>query len=64
MPFSAAKSTLSPCVKLCTLDAAGQTCLGCGRTVTEIAAWSRMGDAARRAVMTRLDAARAASLQR
>jgi predicted Fe-S protein YdhL (DUF1289 family) len=30
----------SPCVNICTLDAAGALCLGCGRTLAEIAEWS------------------------
>jgi predicted Fe-S protein YdhL (DUF1289 family) len=46
----------SPCLKLCTLDATGRTCLGCGRTTAEIAGWSRMDDAARQAVLDRIAA--------
>jgi predicted Fe-S protein YdhL (DUF1289 family) len=40
----------SPCVNICRMDAAGRLCLGCRRTLDEIAAWSRLDDAARRAV--------------
>lgn len=32
---------LSPCIKVCRLDAE-DVCIGCGRTLAEIAAWSRM----------------------
>jgi predicted Fe-S protein YdhL (DUF1289 family) len=33
---------LSPCVGICTLDRTNNTCIGCGRLLSEIAAWSRM----------------------
>jgi uncharacterized protein len=33
---------LSPCVKVCRLDAANNMCIGCGRLLSEIAEWSRM----------------------
>jgi predicted Fe-S protein YdhL (DUF1289 family) len=39
----------SPCVNVCTLDAQ-KVCIGCGRTIEEIAVWSRLGDEERRAV--------------
>jgi predicted Fe-S protein YdhL (DUF1289 family) len=39
----------SPCIKVCQLDAQS-VCVGCGRTLAEIAAWSSMTDAARSAV--------------
>ena len=44
---------LSPCVRTCRLE--GEVCVGCGRTRTEIAAWSRMSDTARTAIMARLE---------
>lgn len=31
----------SPCTKVCTLDARN-ICIGCGRSVSEIANWSRL----------------------
>jgi uncharacterized protein len=31
----------SPCINVCTLDHAG-ICIGCGRSIDEIARWSRM----------------------
>ena len=37
----------SPCVKICTLDARSGLCLGCGRTVDEIARWTVMSAAER-----------------
>ncbi|HET6566160.1 MAG TPA: DUF1289 domain-containing protein [Xanthomonadales bacterium] len=33
--------SISPCINICTLDNSGM-CIGCGRTLEEIAAWSRM----------------------
>jgi predicted Fe-S protein YdhL (DUF1289 family) len=48
----------SPCVKICTLDAHTGRCLGCGRTLDEIARWSAMTAAERASVMDRLTADR------
>jgi hypothetical protein len=45
---------LSPCQKLCRLDAAGAACLSCGRTLQEIAGWSAYSEAERLAVMASL----------
>jgi uncharacterized protein len=41
----------SPCKRVCTLDPATDLCLGCGRTLAEITAWTRMTDAERAQVM-------------
>ena len=49
----------SPCVKICTLDARSGLCLGCGRTIDEIARWTGMS-VAERARVTRELAARLA----
>ena len=46
----------SPCIKICTLEARSGRCLGCGRTVEEIARWSSMNDAERARVMAELPA--------
>ena len=43
----------SPCTGVCRLDD-DEVCLGCRRSVSEIAAWSRMTDPERRAVIERL----------
>ena len=50
----------SPCVKVCTLDARSGVCLGCGRTIDEIARWTAMTDEQRRRVMAELPARRRA----
>jgi predicted Fe-S protein YdhL (DUF1289 family) len=44
----------SPCIKVCTLDPAAQLCIGCGRTLAEIAGWTSMSDAERGRVMALL----------
>ncbi len=46
----------SPCVKRCVLDGAGAQCLACGRTLAEIAAWSRFDEKERRRIMASLPA--------
>jgi predicted Fe-S protein YdhL (DUF1289 family) len=42
----------SPCVRTCRLER--EVCAGCGRTLAEIAAWSRMTPAERGDIMERL----------
>jgi predicted Fe-S protein YdhL (DUF1289 family) len=54
----------SPCTKVCVLDVAGRYCLGCWRSLYEIAAWPGMTEAEQRAVAAQLEARRAASPQR
>jgi predicted Fe-S protein YdhL (DUF1289 family) len=44
----------SPCVKVCLLHPQTGLCLGCHRSADEIAAWSAMTPAERRAVMAEL----------
>lgn len=51
----------SPCVRLCRIDAESDLCLGCHRTLAEIAAWGRMSPQARAAVMAELPARQPAS---
>ncbi len=46
----------SPCVKVCVIHPATGLCLGCARTLDEIAAWSRLAPAQRRAIMAELPA--------
>ncbi|MGX1691606.1 DUF1289 domain-containing protein [Brevundimonas naejangsanensis] len=48
------RSIASPCVMVCTVDGASGLCLGCLRTLQEIATWSRMTDEGRTAVMAEL----------
>ncbi len=44
----------SPCVAVCLIDPKTGLCLGCGRTLPEIARWSRLASAERRAIMSGL----------
>ena len=44
----------SPCNKICTVDPVSRLCLGCGRTVGEIASWTTYTDAERSRVMAEL----------
>ena len=50
----------TPCIKICTLDARQGLCLGCGRTIDEIARWSTMSTSERTRVMSELPARLAA----
>jgi predicted Fe-S protein YdhL (DUF1289 family) len=56
-----AEVTASPCTKICTLDPARTYCLGCFRTLSEIATWSGLPPGAQRAVVAACAARRAAS---
>jgi len=44
----------TPCVKVCVVDSLSGLCIGCGRTIAEIAAWAAMSEAERLAVMASL----------
>ena len=48
-----------PCISVCVLDPATGICTGCFRTLDEIAAWSVLDDAGKRAVLAALPARRA-----
>lgn len=56
MPQSAA--ILSPCVKVCRIEPGGDVCLGCERTLAEIAGWGLFTNAERAAIMATLPARR------
>jgi len=45
---------VTPCIKVCVVDGASSLCLGCYRTLSEIAGWSQMGDRQRTEIMTEL----------
>lgn len=47
---------ISPCIKLCTLDSERRLCLGCGRTLAEIAGWSSFSEEERSRIMGQLSA--------
>ncbi len=56
---SAPPSVSSPCVKTCVVDGASGLCLGCLRTLPEIAGWGRLDEAERLRVMAELPGRRA-----
>jgi uncharacterized protein len=41
----------SPCVKVCVVHPEARICVGCNRTIDEIAGWSKMTPEARREIM-------------
>lgn len=41
----------SPCINLCQLDQGSGCCRGCFRTLEEIAAWSRVSNDEKRAIV-------------
>lgn len=45
----------SPCTNVCRLDARGRVCVGCGRTIDEIAGWPSFTASERRQVIDRLE---------
>ncbi len=53
--------TASPCIGVCQLDGRTQVCVGCGRTIDEIAHWMSFSDSERRAIVARLEASRKAA---
>jgi uncharacterized protein len=53
--LSASPATVpSPCINVCRIDDANGLCVGCLRTLDEIAAWSVLSDGERRDVWARL----------
>ncbi len=46
----------TPCVNVCLLDSEFGLCVGCGRTIDEIASWASLSDGERRAIMAVLPA--------
>jgi uncharacterized protein len=44
----------TPCVKVCLIDGESGLCVGCQRTLVEVASWSRFTDAERAEIMAGL----------
>lgn len=44
----------SPCIDVCDVDNTGQYCIGCGRSMDEIARWLAIGDVERSMIMEKL----------
>ena len=47
----------TPCVQICVIDPRSALCVGCGRTVREIAAWGSLDEPSRLAIMAGLHGA-------
>ena len=45
----------SPCINVCKMDERSGLCLGCLRTLDEIAGWGRADDAARLGILAAID---------
>lgn len=48
--ISPPKPVASPCIKVCIVDGESGLCLGCFRTLDEIAAWGALPEAEREAI--------------
>lgn len=48
------EAIVTPCVKVCVVDGESGLCLGCYRTLAEVAGWARFSREARDALMTEL----------
>jgi hypothetical protein len=48
------KPIVTPCIKVCVIDGESSLCLGCLRTLEEVAAWSSYSDDERAAIMADL----------
>jgi predicted Fe-S protein YdhL (DUF1289 family) len=54
----------TPCIKVCAVSGQTGKCIGCGRTLQEIARWGTMEEAERQAIMAELPARLAAAQPR
>lgn len=54
LPPSPPRPIVTPCVKVCVVDGESGLCLGCFRTLEEVARWSRFSDEQRAAIMADL----------
>ena len=55
---------ISPCNRICVMDAEGRYCIGCARTLDEIVLWTTMSDAERTLVLASLAARQVARSKR
>lgn len=45
---------LSPCIKVCAVDGQTGFCLGCARTLKEVATWHRISEQERKEIISTL----------
>lgn len=53
-PIDPAAPVASPCISVCRIDPATGWCVGCLRSLDEIAAWGALDDMGRRQVLDRV----------
>jgi predicted Fe-S protein YdhL (DUF1289 family) len=51
-----ARPISTPCIKVCAVSGQTGLCIGCGRTLAEIAGWGGMDEAQRLEIMAQLPA--------
>lgn len=51
----------TPCIKVCAVSGQTGLCIGCGRSLNEIARWANLSEAERQAIMAALPARMAAA---
>ncbi len=54
--MASATSISSPCNRICVVHPTLRMCIGCGRSLDEIAGWVALSEAERRQIMTQLPA--------
>jgi len=54
----------TPCIKVCAVSGLTSMCIGCGRTLQEIARWGAMDETQRQAIIAELPARMAATENR
>ena len=57
-PTAPPRPITTPCVKVCAVDGESGLCLGCYRTLAEIAGWGRLDEATRTEICAALPARR------
>jgi predicted Fe-S protein YdhL (DUF1289 family) len=57
-PSGPPKPIKTPCVKVCVVDGESGLCLGCYRTLPEVAGWAALSDLERDAILAELPARR------
>lgn len=46
--------TITPCIKVCSIDEMTRVCKGCGRSMEEIANWSKYTEEEKYVIMARI----------
>jgi hypothetical protein len=54
--FDAGAAPSTPCIQICVIDPRSALCIGCGRTLQEIAAWGGLDEPSRLKIMAGLPA--------